>query len=50
MKGLCVKCKQQTEIAKPLLKTMKNGRKAISGECSKCGCKMFKFVKADFKL
>jgi len=37
-----VKCKAKTEIKDAKEVTMKNGRPAITGTCSKCGTKVFK--------
>lgn len=42
VKGYCVKCKAQTEIANAKAITMKNGRKATKGECPKCKTKVFR--------
>jgi len=42
----CVKCKKKVEIKDPKEVTMKNGRKAMSGTCPKCGTKVFSFLKA----
>ncbi len=41
-KGYCVKCKTQREIKNAKDITMKNGRKAIKGECPNCGTKVFR--------
>ncbi|MBN3033788.1 MAG: hypothetical protein JW873_06800 [Candidatus Saganbacteria bacterium] len=41
-KGYCVKCKKKQEMKNPKAVTMKNGRKAMKGECPDCGTKMFK--------
>ena len=38
----CVKCKAKTDIKDPKEVTMKNGRPAVTGTCSKCGTKVFK--------
>ena len=38
----CVKCKAKKEIRNPKPVTMKNGRKALTGTCGKCGTKMFR--------
>ncbi|MDD5660092.1 MAG: DUF5679 domain-containing protein [Actinomycetota bacterium] len=38
----CVKCKAKTEIKDAKDVTMKNGRPAVTGTCSKCGTKVFK--------
>lgn len=40
--GYCVKCKAKQEMKDAKEVTMKNGRKAMKGECPKCGTKMFK--------
>jgi len=37
-----VKCKAKREIKNPKKVTMKNGRKALSGTCPKCGTKLFR--------
>jgi hypothetical protein len=37
-----VKCKAKTEIKDAKEVTMKNGRPAVTGTCSKCGTKVFK--------
>lgn len=42
MEAYCVKCKGKVEIKDPKEITMKNGKPAISGSCSKCGTKVFK--------
>mgnify|MGYP001770457608 FL=1 len=42
MDAYCVKCKAKTEIKDAKEITMKNGRPAITGTCSKCGTKVFK--------
>lgn len=42
MDAYCVKCKAKTEIKDAKEVTMKNGRPAITGTCSKCGTKVFK--------
>ncbi len=43
--GYCVKCKEKVDIKGAKEVTMKNGRKAMSGTCPKCGTKVFCFVK-----
>jgi hypothetical protein len=40
----CMKCKKQVEVKNPKDVVMKNGMKAISGECPECGTKVFKIV------
>lgn len=38
----CVKCKKKVKVDNPKKITMKNGRPATTGKCSKCGTKVFK--------
>jgi hypothetical protein len=38
----CVKDKMKVEVMNPTQVTMKNGKKALSGTCPKCGTKVFK--------
>lgn len=38
----CMKCKAKREMKNAAKVTMKNGRPAMKGICSKCGTKMFK--------
>jgi Zn finger protein HypA/HybF involved in hydrogenase expression len=45
MKAYCVKCKAQKEMKNPKEVTMKNGRKAMKGECPDCGTTMFRIIK-----
>ena len=43
----CLKCKKKDqEMKNPKMITMKNGRKAMKGQCAnaKCGTNMMKFV------
>lgn len=40
----CVKCKASTEIKDPQKVTMKNGREALKGVCSKCGTGVYKIL------
>ncbi len=40
--GYCVKCKKKQEMGGAKEVTLKNGRKAVKGECPKCGTKMFR--------
>ena len=42
VEGWCMKCKSKNEMKNVTKVTMKNGRPAMKGECSKCGTKMFK--------
>jgi len=40
----CVKCKAKSEMKNPQRVTMKNGRPAMKGICSKCGTGMYKIL------
>jgi hypothetical protein len=40
----CVKCRQKREIADAQRVTMKNGRPALKGKCSKCGTGVYKIL------
>ena len=42
----CVKCRTKSEMADAQKVTMKNGRPAIKGKCSKCGTGMYKILSA----
>ena len=42
--GYCVKCKAKTEMKDAEKVTMKNGRPAMKGVCSKCGTGMYKIL------
>jgi len=44
MEGYCVKCKSKREIKNSNEVTMKNGRKAMKGECPECGTGMFRIL------
>lgn len=44
MEGYCVKCKAKQEINGAKEVTMKNGRKAMKGNCPKCGTGMFRIL------
>ena len=46
MEAYCMKCKAKTEMKDPTPTTMKNGKPATTGTCSKCGTKVFKIGKA----
>ncbi len=39
-----MKCKEQRDMEKTEEVVMKNGMKALKGECGKCGTKMFKIL------
>jgi len=38
----CVKCRAKQEMKDPKEVTMKNGKKATTGSCPICDCKMFR--------
>ena len=40
----CVKCRAKTEMSDVAEVTMKNGRRALKGKCSKCGTGMYKIL------
>ena len=42
VQGYCVKCKSKRMMKDPKEVTMKNGKKAKTGTCEKCGTKMFR--------
>ena len=42
--GRCMKCKENREMKNAKETIMKNGMKAMKGECVKCGTKMFKII------
>ena len=42
IEGWCMKCKAKREMKNIEHVTMKNGKPAIKGVCSKCSTKMFK--------
>jgi len=42
--GYCVKCKEKREMLEEERVTMKNGRPAMKGKCSVCGCGMYKIL------
>ncbi len=44
MEGYCVKCRAKVEMSEAQEVTMKNGKKAMKGKCSKCGTGMFKIM------
>jgi hypothetical protein len=41
----CMKCKAKHPIQGATKKTLKNGRKALTGKCPKCKTNVFRFVK-----
>ena len=43
-KGRCMKCKGEVEIKDGKEVVMKNGMKAVKGECPKCGTKVFRIL------
>jgi len=42
--GYCVKCKAKREMSDASEVTMKNGRRAMKGKCSKCGTGMYRIL------
>ena len=42
--GRCMKCKKQVEIQNGEEIVMKNGMKAMKGECGDCGTKVFRIL------
>jgi len=40
----CMKCKTQVEIANPQDTVMKNGMKAVKGNCGDCQTKVFRII------
>ncbi len=40
----CMRCKKQQSMKNTSNVTMKNGRKAMKGECVKCDTKMFRIL------
>jgi RNase P subunit RPR2 len=44
VEGYCVKCRTMREMADTEEVTMKNGRQALKGKCSKCGTGMYKIL------
>ncbi|MCI0496850.1 MAG: DUF5679 domain-containing protein [Thermoplasmata archaeon] len=45
VKAYCMKCRKQIEVKNPKQITMKNGKPAVQGTCTKCGTKVFKIGK-----
>ncbi len=46
MEGYCVKCRAKVAMTGAQEVTMKNGKKAMKGKCSKCGTGIFKIMPA----
>ena len=44
MEGYCVKCRAKVEMAEAKEVTMKTGKKAMDGKCTKCGTRVFKIL------
>ncbi|MEM0286732.1 MAG: DUF5679 domain-containing protein [Nitrososphaerota archaeon] len=40
----CVKCRTKRTMSNPKEVKLKNGRKAMSGTCPKCGTKLFRIL------
>jgi len=49
VKAYCMKCKQSRLIKDPVSVTLKNGRRAVTGSCPRCGTRVFKFGKIETK-
>jgi len=45
IRAYCLKCRAKREMKNPRAITLKNGRPAIQGICSRCGAKMFRLGK-----
>jgi predicted GH43/DUF377 family glycosyl hydrolase len=46
IRAYCMKCRAKREMKSPRATTLKNGRPAVQGICSRCGTKMFRIMKA----
>ena len=46
VKGYCMKCRAEREIAEATTVYMKNGRPATEGKCAACGIRMYRLGKA----
>ena len=44
VEAYCVKCKAKVDMKNPKKVTMKNGRPAMKGECSKCTTGVYKIL------
>ena len=44
VEGRCMKCQKQVEIKNGAEVTMKNGMKAMKGECPACSTKVFRIL------
>lgn len=45
MIGYCVRCKAKRDMVGAVKTKTKKGQPMMKGKCSKCSCKMAKFVK-----
>jgi hypothetical protein len=45
IRAYCMKCRAKREMKNPRAITLKNGRPAVQGLCSRCGARMFRLVK-----
>ena len=43
-RGRCMKCRKEVEIQDGKEVTMKNGMRAVKGQCSTCGTKVFRIL------
>ena len=46
MEARCLKCKKQVDVENVKEVVMKNGRKAIKGNCCLCGTTVFRILSA----
>jgi DNA topoisomerase-1 len=44
VEAYCVKCRQKQPVQNPQEVVTKNGRRALEGNCSVCGTKLFRFI------
>jgi hypothetical protein len=44
--GYCVRCKKKRKMKDVKKIKMRNGRRRLSGRCSRCGTKMSKFIRS----
>ena len=46
MEAYCLKCRASREVVDPEQVTLRNGRPATKGKCSKCNASVFRIGKA----
>ncbi len=44
MEAYCVKCKKKVEMQNPKEETLKNGRRAMKGQCQQCGTNLSRIL------